>query len=442
LQARDSILRSPLTYRETGTSPYTVKLRDQLIELYSVLRETVREPMQRQPDTSRKWNIIEAEFNRTRAHVDAVMEGGRGVGHKNKTGLDITYPQLTCVIIPHLKCQVDIARAQWHAYTKSSDRGARRHAEYRDALRRLIVTMVVSDDCMRIANYAHGRVGHNFLLEYDRDRRGKLKAITKLSYMWRGGDTNVEAQTKIRRYGRGAKSQEAIRSVRAASSGLVDYTYLTEYFTMVRVHDLVACGRIPSVEAYDVEKDHWALFVCPKPRHKQSDRVDDWSAHIDTSTLTNYFGQSLHEGMVGALGRNLPAWDSPEITTQYRALFSAHIVRLLFSSYCFGLRGKEYMGLAEKRLMDRRSTIEGHYLAFADHFEEKQKQQGLENPHFFDLLMDQMLYGNASAEQWTAFWRGYHHTLPLTNIHLLTGETPRSSRRRRSPASTNQEAAA
>lgn len=98
----------------------------------------------------------------------------------------------------------------------------RARARYFKALKRYVLTAVLLDDGLRIANYCGGRVGRNFRPQVERASNGSWQTIMGVENYFRGycEEAGLKIDTE-----RGGKERVRTRTLRP---GIVDMELLTD----------------------------------------------------------------------------------------------------------------------------------------------------------------------------------------------------------------------
>jgi len=353
----------------------------------------------------RSWTLAVAEAREDFREIKAGNARAPLYGRKAKAMLlrNITYPIAVCMGLPALRREVLTCREHWdELHARFGDPEHRRvqaaRADYDELLTRYLVTAIMLADGMRVGNYSGMRLGlldervgataadgthvesYTHVLPTVID--GELRAVQLKLH----GDDHPRVKLKIEKLG---QSQDWRRRSHHLRPGIVDHELLYDYLVRVRPERLAAQGLIPSPEAYDLEEDvhgqHFALFVSP---FRSEDAYLGLTGGYTGGALSEMVGRMLHWMCSEALGRELPAWGSEELRTQYRALFSAHITRLLVGTYWFGIRDRAEIARAMTDdtttvIVRRYSVVESDMVA----------RVGWEEPRFFDTLMDRIHAG-------------------------------------------------
>lgn len=334
-----------------------------------------------------EWARIRLEYQLVRQHMKDTNVVRQAEGFKDKHLISITWAQAICVALPQLWRRAYALREAYHmACTKHEDvesrpvRAAR--ARYFKALGRYVLTAVLLEDGLRVANYAGGRVGRNFLPEVERAEDGTWERIVGVRTFFRGYCD--EAPLKVRRSEQG-KERRRERSLRP---GIVDMELLTDFWLELRPRALVSCGLIPSLEAYDPNQDTFALFVSPCSTREEH-------GGYTPARLSKNFGKVLHWMMREVFGRDVPTWKQlaadKTLRHKWRGLFGAHATRLLIATYWGVVR--ERWSIARELTNDKIVTLQSFYGVFEGWVAEARARQGIENPDHFNDLVDRLRGG-------------------------------------------------
>gem|GEM_PF-4996822 len=343
-----------------------------------------------------RWARIRIEYDLLRQHMKDINGARQSTGHKAKGMLDFTWATLVCAGLSRLWRQADDLRNRYQetCYQHDGDSPVRKKARmaYHHALKDYVLAAILLDDGLRIRNYALGRVGVNFVPRVERAADGTWQRITGVTTRFRGYDP--EAGLKIKRDAGGSERERT----RSLLPGIVDMDLLSDYWLDARPYDLVACGLIESVEAYDPDADRFALFISP-----QSTRS---SGAYSPPTLSKRFGKFVHGFMRDVLGRDVPAWSQlrgrsadPILKKTWRGLFNAHPARLFIGSYVGGIR--DQWARASTLTNDAIATLQKHYTEVRSFYEDAKGRSGIEHPNHFDHVVDAIWEGEVI--DWRAF---------------------------------------
>ena len=405
--ARASFERSPIHLAET-TIPahevpwYTDAAFNEASALWSVTDFVYGNGLGR-PEGGMKrlkpatWKSVRIEYDTVREYMKGLNRRRRPRGHKDKSLVDFTWAQAICQGVFYLRKEVHALRDRYHLMHKehgpTAPVTAKARRKYVRHLEDFMIYTVLLDDGLRVKNYVQGRTNIHFLPEIDRREGGEWKRITGLKTHFRGYDS--EAGLKMSKTSDGRERDRK----RDVSPGIVDMELLTDYWLEARVETLVTLGYIPSVEAYKPAEDRWAFFLS-----KMSNRAGHGG--YSAAGLSKRFGRVLHKVMKHALGRSVPRWRElsgrhavADVRRKWRAIFNAHITRLLIATYTGGLREK--WGFASWLTDDEVATLENHYLEVKSIFQDAGKKRGIEHPHHFDDVVDRLWDGDVL--DWDSF---------------------------------------
>ena len=315
----------------------------------------------------------------------------------------VTLPQIVCVGLPRLRDHVIELRSEWQEaldvhggdMTAPLVRSAYRRYEMR--LEEYLVFAVLTADGLRVQNYANARlgpIGDDEMVTSVARCGTKVRSYCHIQPVIQGGEI-VAVRTGF--YGKDHKRVK-LKIARRGATGdwrrrlhllrpnVVDFDLLQEYLVNVRPHRLVAQGLLPSAEDYDLDRDvnewHFALFVSPNVSAEPLAAV---TGAFDSDVLSRRYGKALHWICVEALNRDLPRFGSRQMAKEYRALFSAHVSRLLAATYLFGIRGR--LQEAMTFIDDTAEVVARRYTVVESSLIGK---RGWEDPHFFDEEFDRL----------------------------------------------------
>lgn len=369
---------------------YTESIRQDLRIAFKILDKVYGKPIR---DADRDyWRDLRGAYYDIKQKIDEHNDGYGLTGHKDKERLldTITWPQLVCIGLPAVRRRTRRLRGQYFAqYGKHRDLDHRAVHEartrYHKWLRRYVVTAVVADDGLRIKNYSGAIVGHNIspTVESEQDETGRTywTAIRRVETTFRGRDRDfVSLKTKD-----DENNRERTRE-RYLLPGIVDHELLLDYWRDARPYDLEQSGVIDDESDFDPQQheDEYALFVSPGSTN------DD--GRYSPDGLSEIVGKTLHWICREVLGREVPDWNSEERTTTWRALFKAHVTRLMIATYWGGLREEWSYAM---RLTDdsRDQLLKSYSKAAGDVMQKKMVLDGWEHPHFFDDVLDRVRAG-------------------------------------------------
>ena len=433
--ARDSWEHSPLWLVKERATPeglqiYTQKVQQDLLYCFLLTRAVYGAEMgqvQRE-----RWEAIEKEYERTRDHMLDFNQGAHTDGHKPKDRVLITWPQAVCIGLYALRRRALEARAAMDSFqqkrgTLESRTGRQRVKAFDEAMREYVLLAVLLDDGLRIQNYSGAIAGEHFIPVVERDASKTWIRFRQVSTRFRGYD-DASVKLKKDRNGLGAER----RRKRTLSPSIVDHELLFEYWTKVRPRDLVRRGLLRSAEEFDPDSDRFAVFIAPrtggrKPlRRSPMDQRRSQTGQFTADQLSKIAGRTLHWVVRDVLGRgaepyNVPTWDDPVRTREWRGVFAAHVVRLLLGTYLGGVRGD--WGAACWLTNDSEKTLREHYNEVSEIYEGMERLHGIENVHHFDAVIDRMrMY--EPGDDWSAFWDHFDRDNPTVALVHLRGLKP------------------
>jgi len=370
------------------------------------------------------WAQARVEYEETTKHTSRYNKGRVLLGRKAKGKLPITWPQLICMGLPWLAKQCYALRRA------VAEREARiGHLESREsqtllnkycaALTEYAIVSLLSDDLLRVKNYAGTMADEHIKVVPILTPDGRWRGIETISTSFKALDDD-RVSLKSDKVTCGVQNERIDRRV---TPGIVDHILWFDFWTIARSRALVAAGLLPSVDAFDPDDDHFAVFITPRPRVHQRETYHQsmnewrecqdgqadaqrpgWRGNLSEDMLSESYGAALHRICVTVLGRKkLPAWGSEELTAGYRGLFSGHISRLMGATYLGGVRGN--WEEATYRTNDEELTLRRHYVHLSAW---AKKHKHLENPeglHWFDAVMDRiMMLRSTDDARWPQFW--------------------------------------
>lgn len=405
--ARRSAHHSPISLAgnvEVGCEVpfYPTAIWNNAVALWAVVREVYGlgcgdgGMIEHAPD---EWRTVESEHERLMDHMAQLNGQRQTTGHKNKALVSITWAQAVCIGLRHLWLQAHEARdAYFVKYERACKAGLDNPTSVRNARRRYyraledyVLAAVLLDDGLRVKQYANGLCNVHFVPTVVQTAQGEQ--IVEVETRWRGYDPD---ETNLK--GRTENGGERVRS-RSLSPGIVDMDLLTEYWLEARPHRLAARGLIPDVESYELSEDRFAFFV--------STSSTSATGSYSPGRLSLRFGRCLHRFMT-LMGRKVPAWQQlradRDLRRKWRGLFGAHVTRQLLATYLGGIREK--WSLVAYLTNDRVLTLQNYYVQFKGAVAEAMKREGVEHPHHFDGVMDDLLAGKVID------WRGFDPQVP------------------------------
>jgi hypothetical protein len=367
--------RSPFAPR-TG---YTEAQHRDVVVLGSILRGTHLAVREHAPA---RWAPVEARYVALERHVRARLTPTEDRAGKEKDKAlfirQLTYPLVVCVGLPAFRrVRVLPARARWldaQAAASAAGHGPDHPRvvaalkSYAAVLEAYLVTAIAIDDGMRIRQYTHGVWQGHFVPTYAGE------TLTRVDVTW-GSQLDDPACVKVREL----NDAPAKRERRALRPGIVDFALLDEYVRVIRAARLSRRGIDPA---------NAALFVSPRSRRATRRRGPTAGGAYRGPTLSQTIGRTLHWIARDVLGRDVPAWG--QLGPKWRALWSAHVTRLLVVSYRGGVRGDwrevEYV------TMDREPTARAEYMVVDDLVREARLADPThwEHPHAYDRWIDRI----------------------------------------------------
>ncbi len=405
------------------------------------------------------WAQARIEYDEIRHRTVSYNRPRMLVGRKAKDSLPITWPQLVCMGLPWL------SRHCYELRREVSERLARignlesRNSHillnrYCTALTDYAIVALLTDDCLRVKNYAGAMAGTHIRVSPYTDADGRWTGFSEIRTSFRMIDDDA-VSLKSKKVSGGIPNQRLNRRV---SPGIVDHTLFFEYWTIARPRALVAASLLQSVESFDPTNDCFAAFVTPRPSAAQKaayhasmngqsgDSQDDidpaplpaWRGNISPDMLSVRFGVILHRICTEVLGRQLPPWKSKELTTEYPKVFAGHTIRLLVATYLGGVRNNWQE--ATYRTNDAEVTLRNHYVHLSAWAKEREHLDSPEGLHWFDKVMDRVMKMRGSDDaRWSQFWRLFdplHPHIALAWLDrqamLVPGSVPAKRRSRRS----------
>lgn len=370
------------------------------------------------------WARARNEHDSLLRHISSHNRGRYLAGRKAKRDLLITWPQAVCMGLPYLRQKALMAR---RAVADRADRIGHLESResqkvllaYCEALRDYVVVAILLDDSLRIRNYAGATAGIH-LKPTPEIIEGCWRRFVGARTHFRGADADDVRLKVLARKDEGLNERE-----RPLTPGIVDMDLLFEWWTKARPFYLVQAGLLTTVDAYDPERDNYAVF--PTGRPSEAQRADPaWKGHISPDMLSEIFGRALHEICMKVLGQtDLPEWGDASLTETHRSLFCAHIVRLLVGTYFGGVLGD--WTTAEYRTNDRELTLRKHYNLLAPWFTQRMHKQSHENPRWFDRVIARVLEAR-DCDVWGPFWDRFDPRYPDASLAALDARSQPSGR--------------
>lgn len=378
----------------------------------------------------------------------------------------LTLPQLICGVLPW-RTLIDLPRRKRAADAAASDAreayassAARRDASklrtaYHDALQRWVVQATFTAEPMRVGNVSHARVGSEVLLTAQWAQDGSLVKLISISSHFperdnAGGQVSVSSTENALPEALGTKTGEE-RDHWCWSRAIVDLEWADVYLrqlwqpTVVAQHpELAACSLRELVE-----RGEFAWLINPDPRTDAAPEVEGAYRH---GGIEDRFGEALLEGL-RVLGRHGFPESLDEARTQFPWLFGPHIIRTLWATYWWGLRGdngpvrkrrgggidaQDGKSIARRATCDTDGTLQAHYVKIRGTMIELSRScaESFEHPRAFDAEMDSTWWHDGIVD-WRARWRDQRFPIPDSLRHELAHEiqsekrTARRTTRRR-----------
>lgn len=380
------------------------------------------------------WVRIETEYKTLVEHMEAYNEDVHAINQKRKGDASILWPQAVCLFLPWLMRRVEAAREQLAAFAGRGGRaGSRVHRKHElafdVALKEYVLAALMLDDGLRVKNYAGALAGKHVVATPRRDAKGRWLGLKEVKTCFRGINDNSAVTLKVAKDELGA---ERIRQ-RSLTPGIVRHDYLFEYWMGTRPRDIARRGLLKAVEAFNPDEDNFAFFVSPRRGGRKSAKKprEAYAAMHGCFTedhLSNIFGRRFHEFVRDVLGHQVPSWDDPKRTTEWRGMFTAHIIRLLVGTYFGGILND--WAAACYLTDDTEDTLRRSYNRVGDRVGALRHVVGIENPNHFDAVIRRAL-SRQQQDDWSRFWAGFVPEDPEGSLDLLTTPPPQPTRRRR-----------
>lgn len=428
ISARRSYENSPLTlkilaHEDDDVPVYTEKLMQHVETTFMIAHRFFGKTLlQKSPET---WVPARVAYEELTGHIETYNKPRHLVGRKAKGKLVVTWPQLVCLGLPHLRrralrleAQVNERRARLgHLESRESQKLV---DDFHDAVRDYVTTAVFADDSLRVKNYSGAVAGEHVVVTPIRDARGRWVGVSEIRTRFSGLD---EHDVSLKVDVRGTTPNERDRRL---SPGIVDHRLFYVFWTQGRARALVRAGLLPAAETFDPDDDRYAVWVTPRPSERQR-TAESWRGHMSTDALSDIFGRSLHAVVRDVLRVNVPDYDDPALTEEYRAIFSAHYVRLLVGNYFGGVL--EDWTTACVRTNDSEVTLRKHYVHISAAMNERMHRRGPENPRWFSAVIARMLELR-DGDDWAAFWDAFDPDRPEAALSRLE-PTPAAAERPR-----------
>ena len=390
------------------------------------------------------WRTAETAFKET---LDAMRAhnrlAGAVMGARDKSILDVTWVQLLFVVLPELRRRAYTARslALRHEQLRgslSTRRGTTLAIAYEDAVIDYLVIAILLADAMRIANYAGATAGigrrAHFRPRFRLNGEGVPCGLSSVEVVWRRDDLPRPRLKK-----RNKADTDATRErKKVLEPGIVDHALLWDYLAHIRPARLVRRGIIPSLAAFDVQTEQFPFFIARVAGPKR--KMDD--GYWGEDSLSARFGQVLHAACIDILRLNereallpeelIPTWADIRAAQQYketdparyerltewRGIFSAHIVRTLYNTYWYGVRSNPVQAMSTTD--DTLDVITADYLRYSARLASRTHLQTPENPNWYNALVDAIMRPARATDNWAAFWAAFIPWQPERALAALT----------------------
>lgn len=354
------------------------------------LRHGSEEDLARWGTIEARWNALFEEVLVGRALPPDYRTHGKDIAKMIRT---VTLPQLVCVGLPLRRREIKELQADFHdAREKAAASGyddPDGHRAVKKAAKAYFEKAVIPhlalclplDDGLRKKQYSRGRPGTHFQLKLRYDDTGNPTGISEVTTSWTPHPNDV-ARYKNRKKAK-TKTPPRDRDIRG---GYVDLDLLWDFISWQRPRDLLAAGKIETLEDYDLERDlrgsPWALFPSPSTQTTRQDQ--------SRQDLSAKAGQELHHVVRTWLRPELPTWNEIQGDPDWRELWAMHITRTLIASYWGGVRDE--WGIAEYLTTDSIDTLKSDYNEVAHEIRDRlgHDSSHWEHPHAYDAWMDRL----------------------------------------------------
>jgi hypothetical protein len=347
-------------------------------------------------------------------------------GQKHREGdLPVHWGDVVGEVLPWLwreaiEAEQALRDALAHGARAEGELVARLRRDFYAKNERYLILAVTIADGMRLSQYLHGIVGHNFVITPERDRRQRWVGIRAVHCRWYTTDTEwpwaaVKMDTK------GAADVPCGGQVLRPT--LVDHRLLFRHLVEYRPARLVACGVLRSVQAYSPDADRWPLFVTDAPRQP---REVPFVGQYSDVWFRRLWGAALRDGLVHGAGLDLPEYGDPALGARYPLCFAPHYLRTLVASFLIGVLPEhaEYEGrelkpheLACDMTHDELDTLKRRYKVRTQGMKDREHVAGRRNLYHFNALALWLLTGWTEGEDYSWFWRAYDPADPLAARH-------------------------
>ncbi|MHB1194823.1 MAG: hypothetical protein ACYC6F_17490 [Longimicrobiales bacterium] len=414
---------SPLTLATTTSSsgdaiPYVSTLTKDIQALWGITDLVYSVALsQYQPGL---WDTACDNYSSLLTHMSTRNQAAFTRGHMDKLLL-MDYGELVCLGLPHLRAIAYARLAALEAYVARPRPSPRRlrtlQNQAHSALEDYIITALITDDGLRIKNYAYAVVGVHIRPEYVRDHAGNPIALLRVTTEWLGFD---DPRVRLKRP-RDARNAER-RRLRTVNRGLVDHELFFRYLTWARPRDAVAAGLIASVEDFDPNKDGYALYIRSRRLPKREflpETTDEYKLRtgaVNEGELSTVVGRALYRIMRDVLRRTLPDWLHPERTKKWRGIFAAHALRSIITDY-FGYYLEEWE-TASELTNTTRAVLEHAYKTSIGDRAQRLAKIGPENPTYFRQVID-AIQADWGRADWNQFWAHFDSAHPAQHLQLV-----------------------
>jgi hypothetical protein len=423
--SRQSYNNSPIEVVSAAPLPsdhvtmYTQRVIQDVKSCFWLVKEIFGDVLQKHKRTT--WEATGLEYSALIDHINKHNNNLHTRNHKPKGLVPIHWANAVCMFLPWLMARVEDRRARLARFFSSSGRaGSRTHRQHQlafdEALKEYILASLMLDDGLRIKNYTDALVGRHIIPTVERDSKGRWVRITGAKTCFRGIADHPSVTLKVAKDELGA---ERVRT-RSISPGIVRLDYLLEYWTGARARDLVRRGVIARVEDFNPDHDSYAFFVSPRIGGRRSAKIDKDSykeghACYSEDHLSNIFGRRFHQFIRDVMKEDVPGWDDPVRTREWRGIFTAHITRLLIGTYFGGILGD--WGTACYLTDDSEHTLKRNYNRVGDRIAAL-RHEGIENPRYFDEVIKRILQQRPNVD-WPTFWRQFDAQRPVESLDAL-----------------------
>lgn len=368
------------------------------------------------------WNNVVAEHRALLTHMKEYNEDLHTVNHKPKSSMPVLWPQAVCMFLPWLMRRVEAARLEIDMFFRRNGRdGSRTHRKhliaFDEALKEYVLAALLLDDGLRIKNYAGALAGRHIIPTVEKDRDGRWLRITAVETHFRGIADHPSVVLKEAKDEMGAERDRR----RQVTPGIVRYDYLLEFWTGTRARDLVRRGTIASAKEFDPDSTAYAFFISPRTGGRKSAKKvrEAYAAQHGCFTedhLSNIFGRRFNEFIREVMKVDVPTWDDPVRTKEWRGMFTAHTIRLMIGTH-FGGVLKDWAA-AEYLTDDTERTLRRHYSRVSDRIAALLHTKGPDNPRHFDAVIERALE-RRPTDNWPAFWAHFNPVRPAESLALL-----------------------